>query len=63
MSQLVFSKGTLQDYKVMSERTKEVPQLADATYADTLVIKSTHWPPWPPWGVAQEIAQEAYIYR
>ncbi len=26
----------------MSEKTKEVPQLADATYAHTLVIKSTH---------------------
>ncbi len=25
----------------MSERTKEMPQLADATYAHTLVIKST----------------------
>ena len=33
----------------MSEKTKEVPQHADATYAHTLVIKSTHeykvhWP-------------------
>ncbi len=26
----------------MSEKTREVPQLADATYAHTLVIKSTH---------------------
>ncbi len=26
----------------MSEKTKEVPQLADATYAHALVIKSTH---------------------
>ncbi len=26
----------------MSEKIKEVPQLADATYAHTLVIKSTH---------------------
>ncbi len=26
----------------MSEKTKEVPRLADATYAHTLVIKSTH---------------------
>ncbi len=26
----------------MSEKTKEVPQLADATFAHTLVIKSTH---------------------
>ncbi len=26
----------------MSEKTKEVPQLADTTYAHTLVIKSTH---------------------
>ncbi len=26
----------------MSEKTKEVPRLADATYARTLVIKSTH---------------------
>ncbi len=26
----------------MWEKTKEVPQLADATYAHTLVIKSTH---------------------
>ncbi len=35
----------------MSEKTKEVSQLSDATYAHTLVIKSTHeyilnWPPW-----------------
>ena len=29
----------------MSEKTREVPQLADATYANTLVIESTHeWP-------------------
>ncbi len=26
----------------MSEKTKEVPKLANATYAYTLVIKSTH---------------------
>ncbi len=26
----------------MLEKTKEVPQLADTTYAHTLVIKSTH---------------------
>ncbi len=26
----------------MSEKTREVPQLADATYAHTLVIESTH---------------------
>ena len=26
----------------MSEKTKEVPQLGDTTYAHTLVIKSTH---------------------
>ncbi len=26
----------------MSEKTKEVPQLADGTYAHILVIKSTH---------------------
>ncbi len=26
----------------MSEKTKEVPQLEDATYAHTLVIKSIH---------------------
>ena len=26
----------------MSEKTREVPQLADTTYAHTLVIKSTH---------------------
>ncbi len=26
----------------MSEKTKEVPQLTDATYAHTLIIKSTH---------------------
>ncbi len=26
----------------MSEKTREVPQLADATYANTLVIESTH---------------------
>ncbi len=26
----------------MSEKTKEVPQIADATYAHTLFIKSTH---------------------
>ena len=26
----------------MSEKTREVPQLADATYAHILVIKSTH---------------------
>ena len=26
----------------MSEKTKEVPQLDDATYAHTLVIESTH---------------------
>ncbi len=28
--------------EVMSEKTKEVAQLADATYAHTLVIKSTY---------------------
>ncbi len=28
--------------EVMSEKTREVPQLADTTYAHTLVIKSTH---------------------
>ncbi len=28
--------------RVMSEKTKEVPQLANATYAHTMVIKSTH---------------------
>ncbi len=26
----------------MSEKTREVPQLADSTYAHTLVIESTH---------------------
>ncbi len=26
----------------MSEKTREVPQFADATYAHTLVIESTH---------------------
>ncbi len=26
----------------MSEKTREVPQLADATYAHTLVIQGTH---------------------
>ncbi len=26
----------------MSEKTREVPQLANTTYAHTLVIKSTH---------------------
>ncbi len=26
----------------MSEKTREVPQLADTTYANTLVIESTH---------------------
>ena len=28
--------------EVMSEKTRLVPQLADATYAHTLVIESTH---------------------
>ncbi len=28
--------------EVMSEKTKQVSQLADTTYAHTLVIKSTH---------------------
>ena len=28
----------------MSEKTREVPQLANATYTHTLVIKSTHGP-------------------
>ena len=39
----------------MSEKTREMPQLADATYAHTLVIESTgeckvHWPIWFPYG-------------
>ncbi len=34
--------GMSDNWEVMSEKTREVPQLADATYASTLVIKSTH---------------------